>query len=200
VEQTRWRSGQASSACETDGPGPITGDPDRPEFGDFVREHWSALMSIAVAVSGSRQEAEDLVQTALTSVYPRWPTIRPSEAVAYLRRSILNAHISAWRRHRGAETSVDEPPGRATSDATTSVDDRLSLMPALRALPRGQRAVIVLRYLCDLSDEDIAVTLATSTSTVRSQAVRGLATLRSNHSYSRPPAVPQHTIHSRRTS
>jgi len=50
-----------------------------------------------VAVSGSRHEAEDLVQTALTNTYGRWHKIREGEALAYLRRSITNAHISRWR-------------------------------------------------------------------------------------------------------
>ncbi|MEP7020908.1 MAG: SigE family RNA polymerase sigma factor [Pseudonocardiales bacterium] len=170
----------------------------RQEFADFVRVHWSSLMSIGVAVSGSRQEAEDLVQTALTSTYARWQTIRPGEALAYLRRSILNAHITSWRRHRGAELTVGEPVRQSTHDTMATVDDRLSLMPSVQALPRRQRAVVVLRYLCDLSDDEIASTLGTTTSTVRSQAVRGLATLRSTHPGRE--AAPHPTVSSRRTS
>lgn len=149
------------------------------EFADFVRTHWSQLMSIAVAVSGSRHEAEDLVQTALTNTYARWHKIRADDAVAYLRRSIANAHISRWRRHHGAELSVSEPPDLAgRSVETSTVEDRLTLVPMLRTLPPRQRAVLVLRYLCDLSDDDVAATLGPSASTVRSQAARGLATLR----------------------
>jgi RNA polymerase sigma-70 factor (sigma-E family) len=154
----------------------------RAEFEAFVRRHWSALMAIAVAVSGSRGEAEDLVQTALTGAWPRWRRIRQDEALAYLRRSILNAHVSRWRRRRGAEVSVAEPPdfpaSAAVRLATDVVDDRASLLPALRALPERQRAVLVLRYLCDLPDAEIAATLAISAGTVRSQAARGLAALR----------------------
>lgn len=119
---------------------------------------------------------EDLVQTALTSAYARWRRVRPDQALAYLRRSILNAHISRWRRHRGGELSVAEPPEPASSDhEAPGVDERLSLMPALRALPPGQRNVLVLRYLCDLPDSEIAATLGITTGTVRSQAARGSA-------------------------
>ena len=148
------------------------------EFTDFVRMHWSQLMTVAVAVSGSRNEAEDLVQTALTNTYARWHKVREGEALAYLRRSIANAHISRWRRHRGAELFVADPPESTGVADTYAVDDRLYLMPILHALPQRQRAVLVLRYLCDLADNDIAATLGTSASTVRSQAARGLATLR----------------------
>jgi RNA polymerase sigma-70 factor (sigma-E family) len=149
------------------------------EFTSFVRTHWSQLMTIAVAVSGSRHEAEDLVQTALANCYGRWPKLREGDALAYLRRCIANAHISRWRRHRGAELIVGElPDAGATDRGVVAIDDRQLLVPLLRTLPHRQRAVLVLRYLCDLSDDDVAATLATSTGTVRSQAARGLASLR----------------------
>jgi RNA polymerase sigma-70 factor (sigma-E family) len=151
----------------------------RDEFASIVRTYWPQLMGIAVAISGSRHEAEDLVQTALTNTYARWHRVREGEALAYLRRSIVNAHISRWRRHRGAELSFAEPPEFAGHRSDTDVvDDRLTLVPILRSLPGRQRAVLVLRYLCDLSDDDVAATLGTSASTVRSQAARGLAALR----------------------
>jgi RNA polymerase sigma-70 factor (sigma-E family) len=151
----------------------------RQDFEAFVREHWSALMTIGVAVSGSRTEAEDLVQTALANAYPRWRRIRRPEALAYLRRSILNAHISRWRRHRGGELTVAEPPEAASAaPAEGGVDDRLTVLPMLRDLPTRQRAVLVLRYLCDLPDHEIAATLGISAGTVRSQAARALTTLR----------------------
>ena len=157
----------------------------REEFADFVHANFSSLMTIAVAVSGSRVEAEDLVQTALTNAYPRWHKIRPDQALGYLRRSIVNAHVSRWRRHRGAEFSVAEPPEATIFAGTHGVEDRLTLVPMVRALPPRQRAVIVLRYLCDLGDHEIARTLGISEVTVRSQAKRALATLRATR------AVPQ---------
>ena len=71
------------------------------------------------------------------------------------------------------------PPERADGAAPgTGVDDRSVLLPALRALPDRQRAVLVLRYLCDLPDAQIAETLSISPGTVRSQAARGLSALR----------------------
>lgn len=155
----------------------------RRDFEQFAREHWATLMSIGVTVSGSRTEAEDLVQTALTNAWARWSRIRPEQALAYLRRSIVNANVSRWRRLRGSEVTVGVPPEPATAFAMTDpaadpVDARHSLVPLLRNLPVRQRAVLVLRYLCDLPDEDIATTLGISPGTVRSQAFRGLASLR----------------------
>lgn len=152
----------------------------RADFDAFARENWATLMSIGVAVSGSRAEAEDLVQTALTNAFVRWRRIHRDQALAYLRRSILNANVSRWRRHRGAEVSVADVPDEVRPRADTDgVDDRQTLLPLLRSLPARQRAVLVLRYLCDLPDDEIAETLDISAGTVRSQAFRGLATLRS---------------------
>ena len=151
------------------------------DFAEFVRVNWTALMRMGIAVSGSRAEAEDLVQGALTAAYPRWNKIRPDQALAYVRRAMFNLNISRWRRHRGSELSVAEPPERATPAGTGAVDDRLSLLPLVRDLPPKQRAVLVLRYLCDLSDAEIAETLGIGLSTVRTQAMRALAALRAAH-------------------
>jgi RNA polymerase sigma-70 factor (sigma-E family) len=154
----------------------------RADFEAFARENWSTLMSIGIAVGGSRAEAEDLVQTALTNAYTHWRRIHREQALAYLRRSILNANVSRWRRHGRSEFSVAELPDArhvASVRSNQSVDDRQTLLPLLRGLPARQRAVLVLRYLCDLPDDEIAETLNISLSTVRSQAFRGLAALRS---------------------
>lgn len=151
------------------------------DFQTFVRRHWSSLMTVAVAVTGSRLDAEDAVQTALSSAYPHWSRIRPDEALAYLRRSIVNAHISRWRRHRGREITTDAVPERAGDTGTDETDVRHTLLLWLRRLPERQRAVLVLRYLLDLSDEEIATTLGIAPATVRSQAHRGLATLRAQN-------------------
>ncbi|MEO8889452.1 MAG: SigE family RNA polymerase sigma factor [Jatrophihabitantaceae bacterium] len=153
----------------------------REEFADFVRANWTAMMRIAVAVSGSRTEGEDLVQSALTAAYPRWNQIRPEQALAYVRRSILNTHVSRWRRHRGAELVMPDPPEQASAAGTNTVEDRLALLPLVRDLPPRQRAVVVLRYLCDLSDTEIAETLGIATTTVRTQALRALASIRAAH-------------------
>jgi RNA polymerase sigma factor (sigma-70 family) len=68
----------------------------------------------------------------------------------------------------------------AFDDGTSGVDERLALLPALRHVPVRQRSVLVLRYLCDLPDAEIATTLGVSEGTVRSQAARGLDALRAH--------------------
>jgi RNA polymerase sigma-70 factor (sigma-E family) len=151
------------------------------DFADFVRVNWTTLMRVGIALTGSRVDAEDLVQGALTAAYPRWNRIRPEQALAYVRRAMFNGNVSRWRRHRGAELFMAEPPERATGSSTHEVDDRLALLPLVRELPPKQRAVLVLRYLCDLGDAEVAETLGISTNTVRTQAMRALAAVRAAH-------------------
>src|SRR5947209_16258543 len=94
------------------------------DFADFVHAHWAQLMQVAVAISGSRVDAEDLVQSALTNAYPRWDKIDRDRALAYLRRSIVNTHVSWWRRHRGAELTVTYLVEQAAPDWSGAVDER----------------------------------------------------------------------------
>jgi RNA polymerase sigma factor (sigma-70 family) len=62
--------------------------------------------------------------------------------------------------------------------AEEGTEDRMALRAALLAVPPGQRTVLVLRFLADLSVEQVADTLGCSTGTVKSQTARGLVALR----------------------
>jgi DNA-binding CsgD family transcriptional regulator len=67
----------------------------------------------------------------------------------------------------------------SATDQAASVDTRLALQAALRAIPAGKRAVLVLRYLEDLPEAQVAQILGCSVGTVRSQTHRAIAQLRS---------------------
>jgi RNA polymerase sigma-70 factor (sigma-E family) len=156
------------------------------EFEPFVRSRWPELLAIATAVSRTGQDGEDLVQAALLAAYQRWDRIRLDEAMAYLRRSIVNGTISRWRRSRSPQRPLTEQ----FRDDARRCEQRIDLVSALRLLPARQRSVLILRYLCDLSDPDIAATLGIAPSAVRSASLRGLATLRL--SYLNEPVAESH--------
>lgn len=154
---------------------------ERQQFEEFMTSRWPALVRLAFGLTGDRWLAEDLAQTALASAYASWWRVRRADDPdAYVRRILINASKSRFRRNRMNE----QPPGRpdeaadAAADPAATIEERSALLAALNALPPRQRAVVVLRYWEDLSDAQAAALLGCSASTVRSQAARALAKLR----------------------
>jgi RNA polymerase sigma-70 factor (sigma-E family) len=150
-------------------------------FDEFVRVNQLALVRYATLLTGSQMQGEDLVQDVLTRLYPRWTTLRSDDGniLAYVRRSITNAHIS-WRRRWSTRHIhlIDDGvlPDVPVRDVYHVRDEQL--WQRLLALPPKQRAAVVLRYYEDLSDADIAAALGCREVTVRTNISRGLAALR----------------------
>jgi RNA polymerase sigma-70 factor (sigma-E family) len=140
---------------------------------------WRGLVRLAYGLTGDRQSAEDLAQTALARAYAAWPRVRRADDPdAYVRRILLNVNRSRLRPRRFTEQLTADPPDHGTPDPAGPRDDRSALLAALAALPYGQRAVIVLRYWLDLTEPQAAAALGCSVGNVKSQAARGLAKLR----------------------
>lgn len=152
-------------------------------FDEFVRDRSTALLRTAVLLAGGdRGHAEDLLQGVLERMYVRWSRIDgPPEA--YARRALTHAAVNRWRtrRRRPELPLLPEADAAEQGDRTAAVDLRDALVRALLTLPPRQRAVLVLRYLDDLPDEEIARALGCSPGTVKSQASRALAKLRDGH-------------------
>lgn len=150
------------------------------QFDDFVAARSRALLGTAYLLTGDRQRAEDLLQTALLKTYLAWGRLRETRAVeAYVRRTLVTTYISWSRRKWRSEIATGSLPDRpADDDPTSAVDGRAEVWPHLRALPPRQRAALVLRYFEDLSEPQVAEFLGCSVGTVKSQTSRALATLR----------------------
>jgi RNA polymerase sigma-70 factor (sigma-E family) len=161
-------------------------DRNESEFQDFVLARRRALMHTAYLLTGDAGRAEDLVQTALAKAYVAWRRVRDVEDPdAYVRRILINAHASERRRKRVREWFPGTVPEPAVADRAEAVADRSALMAALGSLAPRQRAVVVLRFWEDRSENDVAHLLGCSVGTVRSQASRGLAKLRASPELSR---------------
>jgi RNA polymerase sigma-70 factor (sigma-E family) len=144
-------------------------------FADFVRQRSPELLRSAWLLTGDWHAAHDLVQTALEKSWPRWGR-RIDHLDAYVRRVMLTSYLS-WRRRRwNAEIATAKLPERAGSAEQS--DLRITLLRALQDLTPRQRAVIVLRYFCDLSEAQAAEVLGCSIGSVKSHASRGLQQLR----------------------
>lgn len=149
------------------------------EFGEYLDSRATVMRRTAFLLSGGDwHRAEDLVQTTLTKIYLAWSRLRRDGAIdAYARKVMVRSAIDDSRRaFRRRENVVDRPPEVVV--APPGVDDALDVRRALARLPPGQRAVVVLRYWEDLSVAETAKVLGRSEGTVKSQAAKGLATLR----------------------
>ncbi|WP_330248953.1 MULTISPECIES: SigE family RNA polymerase sigma factor [unclassified Streptomyces] len=149
-------------------------------FTAYVQERRASLYATAYHLTGDRFEAEDLLQSALFSTYRAWDRISDKAAVGgYLRRTMTNLHISAWRRRKLNEYPTEELPETAgDTDAMRGTELRAVLWQALARLPELQRTMLVLRYYEGRTDPEIASILDISVGTVKSSIWRSLRRLR----------------------
>lgn len=148
------------------------------EYKEYVAARSHALWHTAFLMCGDAHQAEDVVQTALLKLYVAWHRVeRASNRDAYVRRVLVRCVIDEKRRGWRRERAVAEVPERRAQE-DPDIGERDAALQALALLAPRQRATLVLRFWEDLSIEQTADLLGCSPGTVRSQTVRGLATLR----------------------
>jgi RNA polymerase sigma factor (sigma-70 family) len=129
---------------------------------------------VAYRLLGDRGDAEDVTQEALVRAYTRWRTVGPYDE-PWVARVASNLAIDRWRRR--------QPLREAQDVALDGLHDehvlrRLGLVAALARLPQRQREVVVLRYLADLPERDVASAMRTSIGSVKQHTHRALGRLR----------------------
>ena len=150
---------------------------DPPGFREFVAARSPALLRLAWMLTLDGAAAEDLLQTALARTWPHWDRVASGSPEAYVRQVMVRT-AGSWRRRRWTGEVAGDLPDVASPDGTAGLDERVVLTLALRTLPPGQRRVVVLRYYADLSEAEVAGLVGCSVGTVKSQAAKGLARLR----------------------
>jgi RNA polymerase sigma-70 factor (sigma-E family) len=147
-------------------------------YADYVESRLPALRRLALVLCQDRHRADDLVQQAVIRVYMQWAKASAADNIdayvnAILVREFLHERRSGWtRRVSVTDQLADEPI------LTADRDGLMDLQAAVAALPQGQRAVLVLRYYCDLNVDQTAAALTCSTGTVKSQTAKAIAALR----------------------
>jgi RNA polymerase sigma-70 factor (sigma-E family) len=156
----------------------VTVTQEAPEaFAEWVAARGGALQRFAFLTTGSADDAADLVQDALAQAFPRWEGLAArGTAEAYVRRSIVNAAISRWRKDRRLSGSPAEPT--VVDDSTQRQADSDRAWELCSGLPPQQRAAVVLRFYEDLTYAEIARVLDCPESTARSHVHRALVSLR----------------------
>jgi RNA polymerase sigma-70 factor (sigma-E family) len=161
-----------------------------PEFVEYASANLPRLHRTAYLLCGDPHQADDIVQSTLTSLYVHWKKAGAADNLdAYVHRIMVRRFLDELRRSWSKVLLWAQAPDRAT-EADETVENRDVVLVALRRLPKGQRAVLVLRYIADLSVDETAQALRCSTGNVKSQTARGLATLRTLMSEAEPAHRP----------
>ncbi|GAA3229633.1 SigE family RNA polymerase sigma factor [Dactylosporangium siamense] len=146
-------------------------------YRDYVAGNLDRLRRTAYLLCGDWHLADDLTSTVLVKLLRHWKRAAAMEhRDAYVRRMLMSAWLDERRRPWRRESSTDRLPDRTA--AAADADRRLDVLSLLAGLPPRRRAVLVLRYFCDLSVEETAQALGCSEGTVKSQAARALESLR----------------------
>jgi RNA polymerase sigma-70 factor (sigma-E family) len=140
------------------------------------------MLRMATALVDDPGTAEDVVQDAFVGLYRRWEAIRePAAAARYVRVSVVNGARSVLRRRLTAREhtrAVSEDNGEAADTTVLVSAEQDTVHRAFARLPGRQREVLILRYVAELSDPEIAAATGLSLGGVRSASSRGLGALR----------------------
>ena len=113
----------------------------RPDASDLSFDDWAearvaALLRFAYLVTGSQHAAEDAVQSALTRACEKWSRVRRADDPdAYVRRMVVNAHVSGWRRAGRRESPVAEVHGSASVNPADAVAEADAVWRVCSGLP-----------------------------------------------------------------
>jgi len=148
-------------------------------FEEYALARGAALLRFARVLTADEHRAEDLVQDVLAKVYASWRRISLLEHPdLYVRRMLVNAYTSWWRRAVNRELAVAEPAATGSVEDTASESaERDAIWRLVLQLSPRQRTIIVLRYYEDYDDATIAELMQCRPGTVRTQARRALAKL-----------------------
>jgi len=155
--------------------GDVAGSTLESEFDERFDQLFAIAYRAAYRLAGATHEAEDIAQEVLARCFVRWRRVAPY-AEAWVYRSATNQAIDRWRSKERTSDKIE----MSVADRTTGVELRGDLVAALRELSGRQRDVVVLRYLMDLPEKEVAAALGCSLGTVKRHAHRGLGALRTH--------------------
>jgi RNA polymerase sigma-70 factor (sigma-E family) len=155
----------------------MRGDAEQ-EYVEYVSARLPALRKAAYLLCRDPHRADDIVQATTTALYRSWHRARSADSLdAYVHRTLVRKYLDD-RNLGWARVWLMRQPPDAPQQPVSRIEDREELRAALVLLPRAQRSVLVLRFVCDLSVDQVAQVLDTSPSNVKSHCARGLAAMR----------------------
>ena len=148
------------------------------EFTEYMSARMPSLRRLARLLCQDWSGADDLLQTAMTKTYVHWARASGADNIdAYVRAILVREFVQERRTGWARRVTLAERPIEAAA-VDTDQDGALDLRAAVAVLPPRQRAVLVLRYFCDLNIDQTAQALGCTPGTVKSQTAKALSALR----------------------
>lgn len=150
-----------------------------PPFDAFYAGHYRRTVSLAWALTGSRETAEELVQDAMADAHRRWRTIGAYDDPArWLRRAVVNRSVSVRRRLVHRARGDARLASRLATERGAGLDARdAQLWATVRRLPARQAQLVALVYVEGLTIADAAATLDVAVPTAKTHLARARARL-----------------------
>jgi RNA polymerase sigma-70 factor (ECF subfamily) len=137
-------------------------------FEAWYRAQWGGLVGSLTVATGDRAVAEDLASEAFAKALGRWHRlVEHGEPTAWLYTVAFNDHKKRWRRLRG-ERRAHVLIGGGLSSSVEAPIPRPDLWDAVRRLPDRARLAVALRYVADLTEQEVANVMGVSRGTVAS--------------------------------
>jgi len=147
-------------------------------FDEFYESYFDRVGRALVLAGADRDLARDTAQEAFARALQRWRKVRemdrPDGWVYVVAMNQLREHWRRSERRRGRAPEL----GDAATDNTHAVATRLSVRDAIATLPARQRQAVVLRYLADLSLDDVADAMGCATGTVKATLHQAMQSMR----------------------
>jgi RNA polymerase sigma-70 factor (sigma-E family) len=179
--RARPGTGSAGQGSAPAGPARETAEADLAITAMYDTEYRS-LVRMSAVLLGDVGSAEEIVQDSFIAVHAAWRGLRDiDKGTHYLRRTVMNRSRSLLRHRAVVEkhTPVSEPDMPSAEQAAITRLERTAVIAALRTLPARQREALVLRFLLDLSEEEVAAAMHISQGAVKSHTARAKTALRS---------------------
>jgi RNA polymerase sigma-70 factor (ECF subfamily) len=156
---------------------------DRSAFDRLSRRHLDRAYGVALRMTGSRADAQDVVQDVFLRLWQRPDAWRPGQAQfsTWLYRVVVNRCLDLKRRPKGTDLdSVEEPqdPDANAEDSLLDAERSRALDSAVNQLPERQKAAIVLTYTAGMRNAEAASAMDISVKAFEALLVRAKRELR----------------------